>query len=158
MPISEIKDMVVAGGGILIVLMTFVQVTPIKVNPWSWVAKMFGKLLKAFGRAINSDVLTELEDVKRHQRETQEKLDKHIRVDDERDADNHRQRILRFNSELIDGKNFTHEYFTDMLVEIDDYERYCETHPEYRNNRAVLAIANIKRVYKNHEANGNFLK
>ena len=28
MPISEIKDMVVAGGGVLIVLMTFVQITP----------------------------------------------------------------------------------------------------------------------------------
>ena len=52
----------------------------------------------------------------------------------------------------------SHEYFTDVLVEIDDYERYCETHPEYRNNRAVLAIANIKRVYKSHEANSDFLK
>lgn len=26
-------------------------------------------------------------------------------------------------------------------------ERYCKEHPEYENNRAVLAIQNIERVY-----------
>lgn len=158
MSINEIKDIALTGGGALLVLMTFVQFTPIKINPWSWVAKMFGRVVKRFGRAINADVLTEIEEVKRHQKETQEKLDEHIRVDDERDADKHRQRVLQFNADLIDGKNFTHEYFADMLVEIDDYERYCETHPEYKNNRAVLAIANIKRVFEHHEENNSFLK
>ena len=69
----------------------------------------------------------------------------------------HRQRILRFNIELMRGEDFTHECFNDMLLDIDEYERFCETHPGYKNNRAVMAIANIKRVYQDHEENGGFL-
>lgn len=137
-------------GGTLLLLMTFVQVAPIKVNPWSWLAKKIG-------RAINGEVLNEIADIKKEQRETQDKLEKHIQDDDERDASMHRQRILRFNIELMRGEDFTHECFNDMLLDIDEYERFCETHPGYKNNRAVMAIANIKRVYQDHEENGGFL-
>ena len=122
-------------GGTLLLLMTFVQIAPIKVNPWSW-------LSKKIGRAIKGEV---------------DKLEKHIQDGDERDASMHRQRILRFNIELMRGEDFTHECFNDMLLDIDEYERFCETHPGYKNNRAVMAIANIKRVYQDHEENGGFL-
>jgi hypothetical protein len=137
-------------GGTLLLLMTFVQIAPIKVNPWSW-------LSKKIGRAINGEVLNEIADIKKEQRETQDKLEKHIQDGDERDASMHRQRILRFNIELMRGEDFTHECFNDMLLDIDEYERFCETHPGYKNNRAVMAIANIKRVYQDHEENGGFL-
>ena len=120
-------------GGTLLLLMTFVQVAPIKVNPWSGLAKKIG-------RAINGEVLNEIADIKKEQRESM-----------------HRQRILRFNIELMRGEDFTLECFNDMLLDIDEYERFCETHPGYKNNRAVMAIANIKRVYQDHEENGGFL-
>ena len=45
-----------------------------------------------------------------------------------------------------------------MLTKIDDYERYCEEHPEYPNNRAVLAIENIREVYKERLKNGTSFK
>lgn len=93
-------------GGTLLLLMTFVQIAPIKVNPWSWLAKKIG-------RAINGEVLNEIADIKKEQRETQDKLEKHIQDDDERDASMHRQRILRFNIELMRGEDFTHECFND---------------------------------------------
>ena len=60
-------------GGTLLLLMTFVQIAPIKVNPWSW-------LSKKIGRAINGEVLNEIADIKKEQRETQDKLEKHIRT------------------------------------------------------------------------------
>lgn len=49
---------------------------PVKINPWSAIAK-------AIGRAINAEVLAELE-------RTRIKLDNHIKTDDERAADMHR--------------------------------------------------------------------
>ena len=52
-------------GGTLLLLMTFVQVAPIKVNPWSGLAKKIG-------RAINGEVLNEIADIKKEQRETQD--------------------------------------------------------------------------------------
>lgn len=146
----NVREIVEWGGGALLLLMTFIQIAPIKVNPWSWLAKKIG-------RAINREVLDEIADIKKEQHETQDKLEKHIQDDDERDASDHRQNILRFNIELVRGENFTHEYFNDMLRDIDEYERFCETHPGYKNNRAVMAIANIKRVYQDHEENGGFL-
>ena len=76
------------------------------------------------------------------------KLEEHIRVDDERDADMHRYRLLRFNTELLRKTRHTKEEFDEILYSVTYYERYCEDHPKYENNRAVLAIENIKRVYK----------
>lgn len=91
-------------------------------------------------QAVDNQILTELEQIKKT-------LDEHIRVDDERNADSIRAYILRFNIELVRELKHTHEDFTEVLAKIDEYERYCDTHKDYRNNRAVSAIANIKEVY-----------
>ena len=55
--------------------------------------------------------------------------------------------ILRFNDELIDDKHHTREHFIEILAVIDAYEDYCRSHPDYKNNRCICAVANIKRVY-----------
>lgn len=44
-----------------------------------------------------------------------------------------------------------------MLADIDFYERYCRDHEDYRNNRAVHAIANISRVYDERLQKHDFL-
>ena len=41
----------------------------------------------------------------------------------------------------------TKEEFTEILAEIDGYEAFCRENPDYQNNRATHAIANISRVY-----------
>lgn len=125
----SLKDICLNGGGLLLILMTLVQIAPIKINPWSAIARWFNKDL--------------LEEVK----ETKKVLEEHIKIDDERNADGHRQRILAFNNELLRDIPHTQEDFTEILAEIDYYERYCKEHPEYKNNRATHAIANIGRVY-----------
>ncbi len=146
----SLQEILMNGGGALFILLTLVQIAPIKVNPWSTLAKWFG-------RAINADMLKELEEVKKGQKETQERLDAYIRMDDERNADMHRARILQFNNELLRDILHTREDFIEILSEIDFYERYCETHSEYQNNRAVCAIGNIKRVYNDRLKEHDFL-
>ena len=135
---------ILTGGGVsLFVLLTLIQIVPIKVNPWSAIGKMIGK-------ALNGDVIAKLNEV-------QGRLDEHIRIDDERNADAHRVQILRFNRELLqDNIPHTQEDFIEALSEIDFYERYCKEHPEYENNRAVLAIQNIERVYSEMLERHNF--
>lgn len=133
MNIDDIKELFTAGGGALVALLTIVQIAPIKINPWS-------KLAQIIGRALNAEVLAQ-------QKETQKKLDEHIKVDDERNATLLRTQILRFNDELIEDRKHTPEHFIEILAIIDDYERYCRAHTEYKNNRCTHAVANIKRVY-----------
>ncbi len=139
----DIYEWLVGGGGLLAVLLTLVQIAPVKVNPWSAIAK-------AIGRAMNADVLRELDMVT-------QKLDTHIRVDDERNADSYRTRILQFNNELLREIMHTREDFIEILAVIDDYESYCRDHKEYKNNRAVCAIENIKRVYMDRLQKHDFL-
>ena len=145
------------GGGALVILLTLVQVSPIKINPWSAVFGFFKWAAKGFGRAVNADLLKELEEVKTCQQKTANRLDEYIRMDDERNADMHRARILQFNNELLRDILHTREDFIEILAEIDFYERYCETHSEYQNNRAVCAIGNIKRVYNDRLQLHDFL-
>ena len=146
----SLKEMLLSGGGLLLLLLTIIQIAPIKINPWSAIARGIGK-------ALNASVLKEIEDVKKECTETKEVLDEHIRIDDERNADAHRQRILAFNNELLRDIPHTEEDFIEILAEIDFYEKYCETHPKYKNNRAVHAVAHIGRIYDERLQKHDFL-
>lgn len=139
----DLKEIFMGGGGVLVVLLTLVQIAPVKINPWSAIAK-------AVGRAVNADVAKELCEIKK-------KLDDHVTMDDRRTADGHRTRILHFNNELLRSIDHTEEEFNEVLAEIDAYEEYCEEHPEYPNNRAVLAIENIRSNYKERLQKHDFL-
>lgn len=139
----SIQEILWGGGGVLLFALSIVQIAPVKINPWS-------ALAKAIGRAINADVLRELKTVKQD-------LADHIRIDGERDADEHRARILRFNNELLRDIPHTKEEFIEVLIDIDFYERYCDEHKDYKNNRATHAIANISRVYDERLRKRDFL-
>ena len=140
----SIQEIITGGGGALIILLTLVQVAPVKINPWS-------ALAKTVGCAINADVTKELEEIKA-------KLDSHVTMDDRRNADAHRVRVLHFNNELLRDLKHTKEEYIEVLTEIDAYEEYCREHPDYPNNRAVLAIENIREVYKERMKRHDFLQ
>ena len=67
-----------------------------------------------------------------------------------------RTHILRFNDELINGVEHTQEYFNQQLQDIDTYEAYCESHPQFRNTYAILAIQNIQTTYSSLMEKGAF--
>ena len=126
-----------------LVVPTVIQISPIKVNPWS-------ALAKAIGRALNGEML---EEVKR----LQDGFDKHVAQDAEDKAKSKRMRVLRFNDELIQGVRHTKEHFDEILDDITGYEQYCSDHKEYKNNKAVMAIENVKRIYRRCEEDNSFL-
>lgn len=68
-----------------------------------------------------------------------------------------RYRILRFDDEIRHEERHTKEHFDQILKDITEYEKYCSEHREYKNNKAVLAIKNIKRVYEKCANEGTFL-
>lgn len=138
-----LSEFLLGGGGLLCLLFGLVEIAPVKWNPWS-------ALAKALGRAVNADLLRELS-------ATKAALEEHIRLDDERNADGHRAKILAFNTELLRGIDHTREDFIEVLAEIDKYESYCRAHPDYKNNRARHAVANIGRVYDDRLAKHDFL-
>lgn len=122
---------------IVVILLSLIQIAPIKINPWSWIAKQIG-------HAITGDLVKEVRD---------------LRVEfDMNLATQARQRILRFNDELLRKEHHSKEFFDNILEDIDSYERYCADHPKYKNSKATLAISNIRRCYEKCEIDGDFLK
>lgn len=139
----DLREILLGGGGVLALVMTLIQIAPVQVNPWSWIAKRIG-------RAINAEVLEQVE-------EMQQKLDGHISQDDAARATQERAYILAFNRQLMAGERHTREEFWEALASIDRYHKYCDAHPEYPNERAVHAIHNIGRVYDERQKKNDFL-
>lgn len=108
---------------------------------WNWMINR---------KATNKDIMSKLNNVESAVEQLEYKVDKNAAV-------SCRSRILRFNKELIRNEKHTHEEFTTILDDADVYERFCNDHPNFRNNYATLSIANIKRCYQQCEEQHDFL-
>lgn len=143
MTLETIKQIGLYGGGALLVLMTLVQITPIKINPWSWLGRMIG-------RAINGEVLEKVDTLTKN-------VAKNKADDDEQWVLLSRSHILRFGDELRHGVPHSQEHFDQILLDISKYERYCNDHPEFPNGKAVATIKQIKKTYQKCLDENNFL-
>lgn len=80
-----------------------------------------------------------------------------LKMIDENEAKGARRRILRFSDELTQQVRHTKDYFDDVLADIDLYEKYCKDHPDFLNNRTLMAETNIKATYQQCLAEHDFL-
>jgi hypothetical protein len=87
----------------------------------------------------------------------QRTLDNHIKEDEDDKARNQRYRILRFYDEMCEHRRHSESHFEDILDDIDDYEEYCNRHPDFRNSRGHIAMKNIQSTYDKLKANNGFL-
>jgi hypothetical protein len=129
----SLADILLYSGGAVVVLTTIIQVTPIKINPWSWLGK-------CIGRAINGEVISKVDNLSDNLTSLRNECD-------EREASLCRTHILRFGDELLHGVSHSQEHFLQILVDIDKYEKYCNSHPTYRNNIANATIKQINKTY-----------
>lgn len=120
-----------------------VQLAPIKINPWTYVAR-------SIGRAINGELIEKIDKLEQQFNQMEEH-------DAEREAKNARFRILRFGDECQQQVLHSQEHFDQIIEDIDQYETYCAEHPNFKNNKAVLTIANIKETYRRRVAANDFL-
>lgn len=76
---------------------------------------------------------------------------------DRNEAVQSRVRILRFSDETQEGKKHSKDSFDQVMTDIDNYEKYCEHHPEFKNNQTLSTVAYIKRVYTERLEKRDFL-
>lgn len=143
--ISEMTTGQIAGGTALLLgaIATLIQVSPIKIDPWSWLARKVG-------RAINGEVLEKVEQLENRVNNLKDTVE-------ERAAKDARTRILRFGDECLHGDRHSKEHFDQILRDITEYETYCDEHPSFKNNMAVLTIGSIKGNYQDRLRNHDFL-
>ena len=129
--------------GLLIILMGMIKIPPIEINFWGWLGR-------TIGRTINNEVINKVDDLSKEI----DALKKEEELERARSA---RQRILRFNDEILFEKRHSKEHFDEILDDITLYEKYCNDHKDYVNNKATLAIATIKEVYQDCMETHDFL-
>lgn len=143
MTFNDIALLLSDNGGIIavcaVVVMSLVEVSPIKINPWGWI-----------GKVLNKDILNKLEIVEQNVAEVKREVW-------ESSAVTSRYRILRFDDEILHDIKHSKEHFDQILLDIDVYEKFCEEHPDFKNNLAVMAIKHIKTVYEKCSRENSFL-
>ena len=135
--------------------LSLIEISPIKVNPWSMLIKWLARLLGI------SDLKTEIVQVRDRMDELEKKID-NMKISEEekeqlKEALAARRRILRFNDELLLKIKHSKEMFNDILKDITDYDNYCRTHPDFKNKKAVFAEENVARVYQDCLRTHDFL-
>lgn len=119
------------------------------VEKTSKTVKPLTKLARAIGRAINGDLTDKVD-----------KLEKDIQKMNhdagERRAKDARARVLRFGDELLHNVRHSKEHFDDILQDITEYEKYCDDHPEFENDRMQLTAKHIKETYAKCMVEHNF--
>ena len=80
-------------------------------------------------------------------KELEIKIDQLRETIDENAAILARTHILRFSDELRNGVEHSNEYFRQQLDDCDTYNRYCKTHPEFKNSYTETADQYIKETY-----------
>ena len=137
----EIKDLVSAFITIVFAGSVFIQIIPIKINPWD-------KLLKWAGDRINHNVNQKIDTLEK-------KLDDHIAT--ARRVDDIRNTILVFANECSRGIVHSKEQFRFIVSKCDAYEQYVEDN-HLKNGVITEATRLIKDTYQLRLKHDDFLK
>ena len=128
-------------GFCLIVVLSLVEVSKIKINPWSWLFRWIGNIFMAGVREDMKQMKTELADLKKDMSEMKDE-------NRENEAKAARTRILRCSDESYQGQKHSKEYFDNILADITFYKRYCSEHPDFQNDMTVIAVQRIEEIYQ----------
>ena len=136
--------------GVAFLFLTVIQITPIKINPWTWIAK-------TIGRAITSDLMQEVKCMRRDLVGVHKELDELKEREAIKNADDARNRILKFADELRQHIRHSKEYFDQIISDIDMYLAFCRDNKDYPNSKADIAIKYILECYDKVIKENDFL-
>ena len=147
---------------VLIALATLVQISPIKIDPWTWFGKWLSKIFTGDLSTKVDEINKTITDIKSANlpekvADISKKLDQHIKESDERDLRKRRESILDFASAIAANKRmYSKEQYEQMLHECDEYLMYCEQ-KEFKNAVAEESIGLIRDLYSKRLADNSLL-
>lgn len=106
---------------VILIILTLIQITPVKLNPWDW--------LKDFCSMPSK--------VKKIEKDVEENVIEESRI-----------RIIRFACDIRRGEQFDEESYSMIMTDIDIYTNYCRVNPEFKNGKCKMAIKLITDDYE----------
>ena len=130
-----LNEILGASGGAALILLTLIQIAPVKINPWSAIAK-------AIGRAINGDLIRAVNQVSESV--------------DQNEIDRLRWEILDFSNSCQNGRRHTREEFDHIIRMHEKYESILTRRNE-SNGQVDMAYDYIKTLYQKFLIERDFL-
>ncbi len=164
MTVEEIWASCKVGGLALVALLTLIQISPLKLNPWRPLGNLIKKGLSGIAKLLNKEVIAEIGEVKADITNMKTEL-ADVKTEltnvktgvNKQGAINARARILRFGDELLHGMNHSKDHFDSILRDAHDYESYCDTHKDFENGVTGPTIQHIRSVYQDRLSKNDFL-
>lgn len=158
MTLKDIVASIVENGALgLVLILSLVEVSKIKVNPWSALFSWIGDRLMAGMKKEVADIKAEVSIVKTEVAGVKTDIGALRDESRENEAKAARNRILRFGDEVYQGVHHSKEYFDHILADISNYKNYCKEHPEFQNEMTVLTVQHIESIYQRCLVEHDFL-
>ena len=116
---------------LLAVILSLVEISPLKLNPWKWI-KDFVELpskIVALETGVSSKIMA---------------LEKMFERDK---AHRWRTQILHHADAVRRGQKFSKETWDDVIDSCDRYNVYCGLDPDFKNGKTAAAMAFLNRAY-----------
>lgn len=162
---------------IIFILLIFVEIAPIQINPWSALFKWIGKNVNADIKQDNQEVR---EEIKIFKTEINDRFDdvtskvetlsktvelNKVKAEENRDIDNakaRRRRIVDFADIVASCVKKQDDFprrekWNQILKDIKEYRDYCKSHPEFPNGEAVSSIKLIEDTFQKLLSSGYFV-
>lgn len=137
-------------GVFIVIIMSLIEISPIKINPWS-------KLFSIIGKMLNKEMAQEIADLNKKVNQMDSKISNLDYQFHEKSAIDSRARIIRFGDEVSHGVNHSRDNFQMIMRDITMYDQYCSEHPEFINNMTRITSERIEEDYKERDRKGDFL-
>ena len=134
---------------ICLVLSVFIQITPIKINPWSRLFKWIGKLINSESDKKIDEVIKKVDSLKQELNDTQKSID-------ENEKDRIRWEILDFATSCRNGQRHTQDEFLHIITLNDKYRQLLAKTNE-TNGVFDVEYEYIKNLYAEKQKTNDFL-
>ena len=133
--IENTKDIITNPGIIILGIVSIIQITPININPWSWIRKKLSDLIYGEVRSDIQAVKEELTEVK---------------------VQNWRWNVLDFSNSCKNGRRHTLDEWKHTIAQLAEYEKYIERN-DITNGVFEEDAKYLREEYHEHCRNNDFL-
>ena len=145
----SIGEIIAAIGGGLALLSTFIEVSKIKINPWS-------SLFKWIGNCLMADIKAEIKEVKEEQKELAKRQDELARQRAIDAADRIKAEIFSFYNECQKGQRHSEAEFNHIIQQNKKYDDLIEETGE-ENGVYTAEYKYILAIYEKCQREKDFL-
>ena len=131
-----------------VILCTFVQISPIQINPWD-------VMLGWIGERFNSGMNKKMDGISDRVNKLEKRFDEQVEDNKGEKVKKQRKYLIEFVEEGVNGKRHTKESFENAIRACDEYEKFVKVN-KIENGVITSTIHAIRAKYEEHLLNADF--